>query len=216
MLSLIVPLLTLAPGSKAVTLKDTSQLDQIGGAKLRDTTYRGKKAVEMTEVDDPKIGDLALLRGLEFHNGVIEVDLTATPTDGSPAGARGFVGVAFRASDDSQSFDSVYLRMTNGRAESQDLRNHSVQYISIPDYPWDRLRKEAPSKYEAYADIQPGVWTHMKINVYGTDAKVWVGDAKQPTMIIHGLLRGDVKGRVGFYIAGYTKARYANLRVTPL
>ena len=54
------------------------------------------------------------------------------------------------------------LRPTNGRAEDQPRRNHSTQYVSEPDFPWQRLRQENPGVYETYTDLQPGVWT--KIN----------------------------------------------------
>ena len=47
----------------------------------------------------------------------------------------------------------LYLRVANGRAPSQEQRNHALQYISHPDYPWRRLREEKVSQYESYADI---------------------------------------------------------------
>jgi hypothetical protein len=60
-----------------------------------------------------------------------------------------------------------YLCPTNGRAKDQERRNHAVQYVSHPDWPWFRLRKESPSKYEPYVDLRSGVWTRMKIEVQG-------------------------------------------------
>jgi hypothetical protein len=38
-------------------------------------------------------------------------------------------------------------------------RGHSAQYESEPEFPWDRLRAEAPGKYESYVDLAPGEWT---------------------------------------------------------
>ena len=56
--------------------------------------------------------------------------------------SRGFVGVAFRVAADQSRFECIYLRPTNGRVEDQVRRNHSVQYISVPGFPWPFLRKE--------------------------------------------------------------------------
>jgi hypothetical protein len=51
--------------------------------------------------------------------------------------------------------------------KDQERRNHAVQYVSHPDWPWFRLRKESPSKYEPYVDLRSGVWTRIKIEVQG-------------------------------------------------
>ena len=45
----------------------------------------------------------------------------------------------------------------------QARRNHSVQYISYPAYPWHKLRKETPEVYESYVDLIPGEWTRVKL-----------------------------------------------------
>ena len=77
------------------------------------------------------------------------------------------MGIAFRLQNDMRTYDAFYLRPTNGRAEDQERRNRSVQYISHPDWPWFRLRKETPAKYEAYVDLVPGEWTRIKVDVRG-------------------------------------------------
>ena len=110
---------------------------------------------------------LVVIEGLEFANGVIEAEVAGAPGPGAGEGARGFVGIAFRLRDDMRTYDAFYLRPTNGRAEDQVRRNHSAQYISHPDWPWFRLRQESPKKYESYVDLQPGVWTKVKIEVNG-------------------------------------------------
>jgi hypothetical protein len=71
----------------------------------------------------------------------------------APPGARGFVGIAFRidTGGDDFSCEGFYIRLTNARAEEQVRRNHSTQYFSYPGYDFDRLRREAPEQYEAYA-----------------------------------------------------------------
>jgi hypothetical protein len=96
------------------------------------------------------VGQLALVQDVVFANGTIEVELAGAPEPAAGESTRGFVGIAFRLQEDLQTYDAFYLRPTNGRAEDQERRNHSAQYISHPAWPWFRLRKETPSQYESY------------------------------------------------------------------
>ena len=158
---------------------------------------------------------LALLDGVEFTNGTIEVDLAGEPGAGAAGGARGFVGVAFRVQPDRKTYDCFYLRPTNGRADDQERRNHSAQYIQHPNFPWFKLRQETPSKYESYVDIGPAEWIHVKIEVNGDKAKLFVNNHPQPALIVNDVKSGaSAKGAVALWIEGSTIAHYANLKVT--
>jgi hypothetical protein len=158
-------------------------------------------------------GQYAVIEGLEFANGVIEVELAGAPAQGASSGARGFVGIAFRLHDGA--YDAFYLRPTNGRAEDQERRNHSVQYISHPDWPWFRNRKETPEKYESYVDLEPGVWTKLRIEVRGEQARLFVHGQQQPTLIVRDLKTGaQGKGSIGLWIDQGTVAHFRNLSVS--
>ena len=87
---------------------------------------------------------LAVIEASDFGDGVIEAEIAGAPRADAGEGARGFVGIAFRVQRDLKTYDAFYLRPTNGRADDQVRRNHSAQYISHPDWPWFRLRKESP------------------------------------------------------------------------
>lgn len=157
----------------------------------------------------------AKIRNLRFHNGTIELELAAKPLPAAGELARGFVGIAFRIADDGSKFECIYLRPTNGRAEDQIRRNHSVQYYSYPDYPWHRSRKETPEKYESYADLVAGEWTKIRIEVQGDKARLYVHGATQPTLIVNDLKHGpDQAGAIGLWIGYGTDAHFANLVVT--
>ena len=79
-----------------------------------------------------RVGQYAVIDGLEFANGVIEAEIAgAVAPGGAYAGARGFVGIAFRLQN--ATYDAFYLRPTNGRAEDQERRNHVTQYVLHPD-----------------------------------------------------------------------------------
>ena len=204
-----------SPSDRAYPLATTKGLEAPYGVTLASTIYRGKRCVNLTEELDPMFGGLAIMSGLDFKNGTIDFDAAGLLTDNADPGSRSFVGIAFRGTDDMKRYECFYLRMTNGRSPDQELRNHAVQYCSVPDYPWNLLRQKRPFRYEAYTDLELGAWTHVKILVQGTEAKFYVGNAKQPTLLVHGLLRGDSHGKLALWAAGHTRAYFANLKIRP-
>ncbi|MCE2733821.1 MAG: hypothetical protein ACK57K_10060 [Chryseotalea sp.] len=147
-----------------------------------------------------------------FHNGVIEITLAGQPMKQASEAARGFVGIAFRISDDNSQFECFYLRPTNGRALDQVRRNHTAQYVSIPHYPWHKLRKEFPEKYESYVDIGAGEWIKMRIEICDAMAKLFINDALEPTLIVSDLKHGEkLNGKIGLWIGPETEAYFRNL-----
>jgi hypothetical protein len=179
--------------------------------------YRGKRAAHMTALpggEKDKGSMMALVNGTDFRNGTIEVEVAGVPIAAMDATARGFIGVVFRAQQLGAKAENIYLRPTNGRADDQLRRNHSVQYESLPDFPWDRLRKEQPGVYESYADLEAGAWTKMKIEVAGTKAKLYVNGAAQPCLIVNDLKLGNSRGQIGLWAFVATDAYFSNLKVT--
>ncbi len=159
---------------------------------------------------------LAIVKGVRFGNGTIELEVAGQPAPGSRGGARGFVGVAWRLQEDGKTYDCFYLRPTNGRADDQERRNHTVQYISHPEWTWFRFRNETPSKYETYADIVPGEWIPVKIVVDGEKARLHLNGAEQPTLIVNDVKSGPgATGNVALWLEGSTVAHFRNLRITP-
>jgi hypothetical protein len=100
---------------------------------IEKVTYRGKQAVRVTEQRSATGPAIAVVLGSDFRDGTLEVEIASEPAPGAPEGSRGFAGLAFRVADDG--FEAIYLRPTNGRADDQLRRNHSVQYVSEPGYP---------------------------------------------------------------------------------
>jgi hypothetical protein len=176
-------------------------------------SYRGKRALRAVERDPAANAEtMAILRGVKFHDGEIEADIAGMPGPGADAGARGFVGIAFRVQS-AERYECFYLRPTNGRAPDQLRRNHSTQYISHPEYTWDRLRKENPGVYESYVDLVSGEWTHVRIVVDGTKAQLYVNRTAQPVLIVNDLKHGDTEGGVALWIGNGTVAHFANVKV---
>lgn len=162
------------------------------------------------------VEQLAVVDGLGFGDGTISVELAGTPDTAAFAGARGFVGIAFRVQADLKTYDALYLRPTNGRADDQVRRNHSAQYIAHPQWPWFRLRAEFPERYESYVDLVPGAWTQVRIDVRGAQAKLFVHGQDQPTLVVNDLKSGTLaRGGVALWIDVGTQAHFRNLSVTP-
>ncbi|HKF46432.1 MAG TPA: hypothetical protein VKB38_03685 [Terracidiphilus sp.] len=182
------------------------------GTSVANTTYQGKIAVRVDALPDAANGEsYAIVKASRFHNGTIDVDVAGKPAANANAGARGFIGIAFRMQGDH--YEYIYLRPTNGRADDQVRRNHSTQYAAQPDYDYDRLRKESPGKYESYVDLEPGVWTHFRIVIEGTRARLYVHDATQPCLIVDDLKLGDSEGLVALWVGPGTEGYFANLKI---
>jgi hypothetical protein len=203
--------------AQTIPLDHLDQLKLVN-VKAETVTFKGRKALQVRDAAAPGTGDegrLVILSKSDFQDGIIEVELAGEPGPGAGEGARGFVGVAFRVGPDPSRFECIYLRPTNGRADDQVRRNHSVQYISIPGFPWQLLRKEFPEKYESYVDLLPGEWTKVKIDVRGEKARLYVNGVEQPTLLVNDLKQGVTKGAVALWIGVGTVAHFANVRVSP-
>ncbi|MBI4892210.1 MAG: hypothetical protein HY821_16400 [Acidobacteria bacterium] len=184
------------------------------GLKLEMVEHKGRKGVKLTELPGAAgENHLCFLKGEKIQNGTIELWIAGDPGPSASATARGFVGVAFRVQSP-EKYEAFYLRPTNGRAPDQVRRNHSAQYISHPDYPWHRLRKEFPEKYESYVDLQPGEWTRVKIVVKGKTAQLFVHGAEQPTLIVNDLFLGETAGGIALWVGPGTIAHFADFKVT--
>ena len=129
--------------------------------------------------------------------------------------ARAFIGIAFRIRDDLSAYEKIYLRPVNGRADDQLQRNHSTQYASHPDHPWKRLRNKSPGRYESYVDLQPGVWTKLRIVVEDQSARLFIGDASQPCLVVSDLKLSPRAGGVALWVGPGTVGYFRNLRVRP-
>jgi len=180
-------------------------------------THDGRRGLRLHALDAVGPDDvvLAIIDGLELQDGEISVEVAGAPLPGAPADMRGFIGVSFHVSADGARSEDMYLRPSNGRADDQLRRNHAVQYASTPDYPWHRLRKEAPGQYESYVDLQPGVWTPMRVKVSGTRAELYVNGATQPTLVVLDLKHGSGSGAVALWAHRTTEAYFRNLVISP-
>jgi len=192
-----------------------AQVPQDPAVEVIRVRYQGRDAIRVSDrAGLVRAERLVPVPGADFRNGVIEGYLTGMPSPGSSAGARGFVGIAFRINSEPKRYDVLYLRMTNGRATDQLRRNRTLQYEYEPDFPWDRLRASAPGQYESYADVAVGRWVRFRIEVHDEKARLFLDDEDQPSLIVNDLRSGPAAaGPVALHIGPETIGYFSDIRV---
>ena len=193
------------------------QLEAIGVA-MSLQNLDGRRVVQVVKDSTVKADDeptFVRVKGHNFHDGTIEVNVLSKLRPDAPAHARGFIGLAFRINDTNSKFECIYIRPTNGRADDQVRRNHSIQYFSYPGFKFSRLRKESPEKYESHADMGLNEWIKMKIVVKGIQAKLYLNDNKEPSLIVNDLKLGpDQSGDIGLFVDIGTEGYFADLKIS--
>jgi hypothetical protein len=127
----------------------------------------------------------AFLKDVQFQNGTIEVDVAAS-TDR----ARSYPGVVFRMQS-SQDWERVYIR-----PHRQTLYGDVLQYVSAFN------GVDSWQFYNGYGATAPAVipvkeWFHVKIEVSGTQARVFIGNSDRPAFLIPSLKHGLRRGMIG-------------------
>ena len=172
-------------------------------------------------IKDPKIEAFdeptyARVIGTNFKNGTIEVKVLSGLLPDAPEFARGFLGIAFRIDENNEHFESLYIRPTNGRNESQLRRNRSTQYFSYPDYKFDRLRNESPGEYESYADMDLDEWIDLKVKVDGEHAELYLNNSKYPVLVVNDLKHGpDAEGAIALWVEEGTEGFFKDFKINP-
>jgi hypothetical protein len=167
----------------------------------------GKNAIRINEV--PNDGQM-VLKGIEFSNGTIEVDIK-----GKNVLQQSFVGIAFHGVDD-KTYDAIYFRPFNFMNADTVRRWRAVQYISVPDYPWEKLREKFPGKYENKVNPvpDPDGWFHVKIVVDGKKITTYVNDAQTPSLVVE-KLTSTTTGMIALWVGNNSGGAFANLVIIP-
>jgi hypothetical protein len=213
----IIAGIMLSMTSYSQTIKpDTNRLEAVN-VSMSIEKLMGKEVVKaikdssVKEVDEPTF---VKIKGINFRNGTIEVKVLSRLLENAPDFARGFIGIAFRINDSNTKFESIYIRPSNARTDDQVRRNHSIQYYAYPDYKFDRLRKESPERYESYADMALNEWIKLKIVVKDTQAKLFINDNKQPSLIVNDLKHGaGSSGAIGLWVDVGTEGFFSDLKI---
>jgi hypothetical protein len=151
---------------------------------------------------------VAWIDGVTFSTGTIELDVR-----GRDLQSQSFLGVAFGALGDPK-FETVYVRPFNFRTGDPSRRAHAVQYESMPEYPWSRLRSEFPEVYENPVDPppDPADWVRLRIVVEPGRIEAFVGEGAAPDLVVDRIDPG-AQGRVGLWVGTLSDGSFANLRI---
>src|SRR5579883_818862 len=215
--ALLPPCLTLSCAASRTIAPDLARMDDRGSWNVVNSDRRGAvqdgRAVATLE---PYGGDgpgsnvaLAIVEGLPFQEGSIDVDLK-----GGGADRPSFLGVAFGI-DDPTSYEAVYFRPFRFGAADPEQAVHAVQYIAWPDHTWKQLRDWSPNVYQAaiHPVPDPAGWFHAHVEVESLRVLVFVDGAPQPCLVVDRLRTPD-HGGVGLWVDGY-EGSFANLKVVP-
>jgi hypothetical protein len=199
-------------GQEKTIEPDLAKLADDNGLKLFNRTVSSfsegqKRGARLSE--SPGEG-IAYVPGIELSDGTIEFDVK-----GKDVQQMSFVGVAFHGVDGT-TFDAIYFRPFNFKAQEPLSRSHSVQYVSDPTYTWDKLRAVHPGKYEQAVNPvpNPNDWFHARVIVTSPKVSVFVGDAKEASLVVNQL--SDRKtGLVGLWAGNNSGGDFANFKIIP-
>ena len=164
-----------------------------GQAKPAD--YQGRKALFLD-------GGAASVKDLEMRDGVIDVDV-ATPAK------RGFFGIQFRLADGGANGEWVYLRQHKSGAPD------AMQYTPVLNTGANWQIYNGPG-FTGAVDIPVDTWFHLRLEVAGAQAKLYVKDMDKPALVMNDLKSGVQKGAVALYVlTGATYFSNFEVRETP-
>lgn len=168
---------------------------------------------KIEKLDEDDTNTYVTINGLNFHNGIIEVDVCGKLREDAPEHARGFIGIVFRVNDFNNEFESFYIRPANGYECHDPIRkSHACQYFSYPGYTFSYFREFQISDYECQLDtIALNKWSHIKAVVQDHIATFYVDEKLAFT--VSNLKHGDSKGRIGLYVDIGTDGYFKNLQV---
>ena len=166
----------------------------------------------LTLLNDSKKGAISSkgvvwIKGLNFTNGTIEIDLR-----GKDIPQQSFLGIAFHGVD-TITYVAVYFRPFNFQAKDSVRKIHAVQYVSEPEYPWHRLREEKNGVYEKVISPPPSPteWFHARIVVKGSTITVYVNNSTTPSLTVD-KINSRKEGLIGLWSFGLN-GEFANLVV---
>lgn len=154
------------------------------------TEYLGRSALSGT----------AWLKETEFGNGVIEVDIAA-------ARERGYPAVVFRKQAEGE-FEHIYLR-----PHRAGLYADALQYAPTFNGVGAWQLYSGPG-FTAPVSLPENQWVHLRIEVRGTQARVFVGGQPEPALVIDKLQRGPGRGALGLQSPRGGSARFSHFSVT--
>jgi len=172
---------------------DSPRWDLEGQAKVAE--YQGRKALLID-------GGAALLKDFEMRDAVIDVDV-ATPA------TRGFFGLDIRIDAEGKNCEEIYLR------QHQSGYPDAMQYTPVLNTGRNWQIFNGPG-FTGAVDIPKSVWFHLRLEVAGAQAKLFVKGMETPALVMDDLKSGVQKGQLAlFTLTGQTYFSNFEIRTTP-
>jgi hypothetical protein len=163
--------------------------------QARKAEYQGRKSLFLD-------GGAAVLNDLEMRDGVIDVDV-ATPA------SRGFFGIQFRIANEGANAEWVYLRQHKSGLPD------ALQYTPVLNTGLNWQIYSGPG-FTGMVDIPRDVWFHLRLEVVGAQARLYVKDMITPALVMNDLKSGVQKGQVALAVlTGATYFSNFEIRLTP-
>ena len=151
---------------------------QLGPAS-RIEEFMGQKALTLTGT--------AFLKDLEFENGVVEVDLAFKE-------GRLFPTIIFRRQDEAN-YEEFYVRPH--KSGQPDALQYTPVFNGLSA--WQLYYGEGCTNAWTFS---PNEWIHIKLEVAGIQARIFIGEGKSPALVINDLKHGRKKGGLGLKVTG--------------
>jgi hypothetical protein len=172
---------------------DSPRWDLQGQAKLAE--YQGRKCLLID-------GGAAIVKDFEMRDAIIDVDV-ATPA------IRGFFGLDVRIDGDGANYEEIYLRQHKSGLPD------AMQYTPVLGTGRNWQIYNGPG-FTGAVDIPKGAWFHLRLEVTGAQAKLYVKDMDKPALVMDDLKSGVQKGQVAlFTLTGETYFSNFEVRTTP-
>jgi len=172
---------------------DSPRWDLQGEARVAE--YQGRKCLSLN-------GAAAILKDFEMRDGVIDLDV-ATPA------RRGFFGIQFRIANEGADAEWVYLRQHKSGLPD------AMQYTPVFNTGANWQLYNGPG-FTGAVDIPRDVWFHLRLEVTGAQASLYVKDMDKPALVMNDLKSGIRKGLVALYVlTGETYFSSFEVRTTP-
>ncbi len=181
----ILSLFTSAGYSQEIIDFESGQWELQRGSKITD--HLGQKSLA---------GD-ADLKDVEFDNGIIEFDISFT-------GGRCFAGLNFRIQSP-DNMEHFYLRPH--KTNLPDALQYTPVFKTMSS--WQLYSGEG---FTAAVNIPYDKWIHVKLEVSGTQARIFLDNSEKPAIEIHNLKHGNKKGSIGLFGPANGLAHFANFK----
>jgi len=157
------------------------------------TEFLGRKCIMLD-------GGAAGVKDFEMRDGVIDVDVATTAP-------RGFFGIQFRIAADGRNAEWVYLR------QHKSGQPDAMQYTPVLNTGLNWQLYSGPG-FIGPVDIPQGTWFHLRLELAGAQAKLYVGNMEKPALVMDDLKSGIERGQIA--LASLTGATcHSNFEVRP-